>query len=40
VEYRQVFNRMTASVHTALGPVKTNLWLDPAVVSVTIVYKF
>lgn len=40
VDYKQVFNRMTATVNTALGTVKANLWLDPAVVSVGIVYRF
>jgi outer membrane protein len=40
VDYKQVLNRVDARIHTALGLVKANVDLDPAVLSVGIAYRF
>ncbi|MEJ0045384.1 MAG: OmpW family outer membrane protein [Rhodospirillales bacterium] len=40
VDYKQIFNQVTARVHTALGLVKARVALDPSVFSVGIAYRF
>lgn len=40
LDYKQVINTVDARIHTALGLVKANVALDPAVVSVGIAYRF
>ncbi len=40
LDYKQVLNRVDARIHTALGLVKANVDLDPAVFSAGIAYRF
>jgi outer membrane protein len=40
VDFKQIFDHVTARVHTALGLVKANVDLDPSVYSVGIAYRF
>jgi outer membrane protein len=40
VDYKQVLNRVDARIHTAVGFVKANVDLDPAVFSAGIAYRF
>jgi outer membrane protein len=40
IDYKQILDRVDARVHTALGLVKANVDLDPAVLSAGIAYRF
>jgi len=40
LDYKQVINTVDARIHTAVGLVKANVALDPAVISVGIAYRF
>jgi outer membrane protein len=39
-DYKQVINTVDARIHTALGLVKANVDLDPAVISLGVAYRF